>query len=575
VAAVFFTLLLIAAAVLYHIGFFHSGMAATAFQNPSISSLTSSGDTILSRISPDGKYLAYIASDKGKYSLWVRQLSVASAVQIIPPGNDQLNDVTFTPDGNFLDYTVTPSQAAHGKVFKLPVLGGTRRLVAADVDTGVSFSPDGSQITYAKVDPPDLKLTVMLAKADGSEARQLAFLSSSNVYSNYEVCWSPDGKRIVALDKSIPDPDGLDVGLVEIDVTNGKVKPVLGRRWRDVLDFTWLPDGSGFLLAALNKTGQVSQIWLVSYPSGAVRRISNDLSRYLSVSVSTDAKTIASSQQNESSGVWVGSVRNPDDAHQVTSGRLDGRQSVAFLPDNRLVYIGNHAENWDIFISDLDGNNARQLTFDNRFHQTVDICDHGKSIVYGTDAQGIGELWKLDPQTGSASKFARGLVPSCGGSDFVFYMSQDPNGSYISKIPYNGGTPARVSDRATFSPPFVSIDGHHVTFATANKDGLVVALTLSADTGAPEAEVPVPPTFDNTNRTGCVMPDNQSMALSDVRSGAPNLWVIPYTAHGTQKQITHFNSGLIWACGFSPDGKYFAVARGNVQSDVVLFTGGK
>ncbi|HSS98065.1 MAG TPA: DPP IV N-terminal domain-containing protein, partial [Terriglobales bacterium] len=558
----------------YRTGFFRSGMAATAFQNPSISSLTSSGDIIISRISPDGKYLAYIANNKGKYSLWVRQLTVASAVQIIPPGNDPLNNVAFTPDGNFLDYTITRTQEVHGKVFQLPVLGGTPRLVAVDVDTEVSFSPDASQITYAKVDPPNSKLIVMIAKADGKDAHQLAELSSSNVYGNYVLRWSPDGKRIAALDKTIRDAEGLDVGLVEIDVASGKAKNILGRRWRDVMDFTWLPDGSGFLLSALNKTGQEPQIWLVSYSNGSVRRISNDLSRYLSISISADGKTIASTQQNVSSSLWVGSVHSPDDIHQVTSGRLDGQQSVAFLPDNRLVYIANHAENWDIFVSDLDGN-TRQLTFDNRFHQVLDVCDHGKSIVYGTDSSSGGEIWKLDPQTGSASKLVDGLLPSCGGSDFVFYMRQDASGSYIFKVPFAGGTPQKVSERPSFSPPFVSMDGHHVTFATAGKDGVVDALTLSADTGATEAERLVPPTFDNVNHAGCITSTNQSMALSDVRSGAPNLWEIPYSGHNPEKQITHFNSGLIWTCGYSPDGKYFAVARGAVQSDVVLFTSGK
>jgi Tol biopolymer transport system component len=319
----------------------------------------------------------------------------------------------------------------------------------------------------------------------------------------------------------------------------------------------------------------MTQLWLLSYPSGLVRRISNDLSRYLSVSVSADGKTIASTQQNVSSSVWVGSVHGPDDVHQVTSGRLDGQQGVVFLPDDRLVYIGDHDENWDIFISDLNGNNTRQLTFDNRFHQAADVCNHGKSIVYGTDSANGGELWKLDPQTGSASKFVDGLLPSCGGSDFVFYMRQDSSGSHIFKVPFGGGTPQRVSERSTFSPPFVSMDGHHVTFATAGKDGLVVSLTLSADTGALEAEASVPPTFDNANHSGCITSNNQSMALADVRSGSPNLWEIPYSGHGPEKQITHFNSGLIWACGFSPDGKYYAVARGDVQSDVVLFTSGK
>jgi serine/threonine protein kinase len=59
----------------YRAGVFSSGMAATAFQNATISSLSSTGDVMLSRISPDGHYLAYVSNKNGRFSLWVRQIS--------------------------------------------------------------------------------------------------------------------------------------------------------------------------------------------------------------------------------------------------------------------------------------------------------------------------------------------------------------------------------------------------------------------------------------------------------------------------------------------------------------------
>ena len=35
--------------------------------------------------------------------------------------------------------------------------------------------------------------------------------------------------------------------LVEVDVASGVEKPMSGRGWRSLKDFTWLPDGSGLL----------------------------------------------------------------------------------------------------------------------------------------------------------------------------------------------------------------------------------------------------------------------------------------------------------------------------------------
>ena len=359
-----------------------AGLAETGFQNLNISSLSSSGDVTLARISPDGRYLAYVSNQHGRYSLWVRQIATASAVQTVSPSTDTIIDATFTPDGSFLDYAVFTGQDQNGKLYQIPVLGGTPRLLLDKTDTGVSFSPDGSQMAYAVLDIQSSQVQVMTAKSDGTGARTVAEYAGSVATSGYVVRWSPDGQRIAALAKNINDPNGLGVGLFEVDAATGTQKAMPGRRWREVLDFTWLPDGSGLLLAAMPKSGADPQLWVVTYPGGTVRRISNDLSNYLSVAISGDGRTIASVQLNLTSSVWVGPANAPDQAREVTSGRWDGNAGVTFTPDDRIVYDGNHSQNWDLFMADADGGNARQLTFDQHFHGSPAVCDGGRSIVY-------------------------------------------------------------------------------------------------------------------------------------------------------------------------------------------------
>jgi hypothetical protein len=62
------------------------------------------------------------------------------------------------------------------------------------------------------------------------------------------------------------------MGLLEVDIATGQMKPMPGRHWRAILDSAWLPDGSGLLLAALAKSGADPQLWIVRYPGGLVRR---------------------------------------------------------------------------------------------------------------------------------------------------------------------------------------------------------------------------------------------------------------------------------------------------------------
>jgi serine/threonine protein kinase/roadblock/LC7 domain-containing protein len=567
-------------ALLYWRGAFHSGMAATAFQNPSIASLTSSGDVVQARISPDARYLAYVSNQRGQFSLSVRQIAINSAVQIIPPGNGIISDIAFTPDGNYLDYSVNAMGEAAAKLYQVPVLGGSPRRLLDSSNGAMTFSPDGSSMAYSSLDVTNNEIALMVSKTDGTGARKLATHKATFQYGFFNILrWSPGGKFIVAHVTDPNEPNGLSGTLVKVDVATGAQQPMSGRHWRAIHDFVWLPDESGLVLAAQEKTAVPAQIWTVSYPGGMVRRISNDISDYLSVALSTDAHTIAAVQRNLTSDIWTALASNPDAGRQVTFGRTEGINDFTVMPDNHLVYTANHAGNWDLFISDFDGGNARQLTFDNRYHTSPSACDDGRTVVFGSNSSSGDRIWKIDVQTGVSSALTNGPTesfPMCAGAgNSVFYLEQGNGSSFIFKLPLAGGSPVRLSDRTSYSPPFPSRDGRHVAFAVPGKDGKVVLAVVSADNGTLEAQPTIPPTLDQTAHSAEWAPDNRSMVLSDFRSGTPNIWSLPILGNAPERQLTHFTSGEIWAFHYTRDGKSVAYARGNNLSDVVLFTSAK
>ena len=556
-------------------GAFHPGLAATAFQNPSIASLTSSGDVIQARISPDARYLAYISNQRGQFSLWVRQIAINSAVQIIPPGNGIISDVAFTPDGNFLDYIVNAMGEATGKLYQIPVLGGSPRRLLESSNGAITFSPDGSSMAYSSLDVPANEIALMVSRVDGSGARKLATHKAAFQYGFFNILrWSPGGKFIVAHVTDPNEPNGLSGTLVKVEVATGTQQPMPGRHWRLLHDFVWLPDESGLVLAAQDKTAVPAQIWTLSYPGGVVRRISNDISDYLSVALSADARTIAAVQRNLTSDIWTAPASNPDAARQVTFGRTEGINDFTIMPDNHLVYTANHSGNWDLFISDFDGGNARQLSFDNRYHASPSACDDGRTVVFGSNSASGDRVWKIDVQTGVSSALTNGpseTFPLCAAGNQVFYLEQGNGSSFIFKLPLAGGKPVQFSDRTSLSPPFPSMDGRHVSFATPGKDGAVVLAVVSAENAALEAQPTIPPTLDQTAHSSDWAPDNRSMVLSDIRSGTPNIWSVPVLGDGPERQLTHYTAGQVWAFHYTRDGKSVAMARGNNQSDVVLF----
>ena len=566
-------------AVLYWRGAFHSGKAATAFQNPSISSLTSSGDVIQARISPDARYLAYVSNQRGQFSLWVRQIAINSAVQIIPPGIGIISDLAFTPDGNYVDYIVNAMGETTGRLYQVPVLGGSPRRLLNSSNGAITFSPDGSSMAYSSLDVPTNEIALMVSKVDGSGARKLATHKATFQYGFFNILrWSPGGKFIVAHVTEPNEPNGLSGTLVKVDVSTGSLQPMPGRHWRLLHDFVWLPDESGLVLAAQDKTAVPAQIWTLSYPGGVVRRISNDISDYLSVALSADAGTIAAVQRNLTSDIWTAAASNPDAARQVTFGRTEGVNDFTIMPDTHLVYTANHSGNWDLFISDFDGGNARQLSFDNRYHSSPSACEDGRTVIFSSNSANGDRVWKIDVQTGVSAALTDGpseSFPMCATGNQIFYLEQGNGSSFILKLPLSGGPPVRLSDRTALSPPFPSMDGRHVAFATPGKDGKVVLAVVSADNGTLEAEPTIPPTLDQTAHSADWAPDNRSMSLSDIRSGTPNIWSLPVLGKGPGRQLTHFTSGQIWAFHYTRDGKSVAMARGNNLSDVVLFTSSK
>ena len=67
----------------------------------SISRITDNGRARFSAISPDGRYLAYATDEGEKQSLWLRQVSTGSDINLLPAEESDYLGITFTPDAAY------------------------------------------------------------------------------------------------------------------------------------------------------------------------------------------------------------------------------------------------------------------------------------------------------------------------------------------------------------------------------------------------------------------------------------------------------------------------------------------
>jgi serine/threonine protein kinase/Tol biopolymer transport system component len=319
--------------------------AAPAFQSIRLTRLTNTGKSRMAAISPDGKYVVHVIEDAGKQSLWVRQVTTANNVQIVPPAEVVYFGMTFSGDGNYVYYVTAAKNESQALLYQVPVLGGTPRKLVEDVDDPVALSPDGSQIAFARFYPPKGTDDLTVAKADGSDQRVVASRKLPTRYAaswfglSAGLGWSPNGRTIATLAS-----EGMGAAqwsLVDVPVAGGAEKTISSTKWSSPGRATWLADGSGLVLDASDQSSSLlSQLWYVAYPSGETRRITNDLNRYFGVSLTGDSSALVTVQGEVSSSIWVAPQGDATVARRITSGSGtgEGLYGVASLPNGGVLY---------------------------------------------------------------------------------------------------------------------------------------------------------------------------------------------------------------------------------------------
>ena len=126
-----------------------SAPPAAAFATMRMSTQTSRGDVADATLSTDGRYLAYVAGRLGLTGLRVRQVATGSDVEVLPESEAGVEFPAFSPDGNYLYYlSRKPDNRQYRALYSVPSLGGTPREILFDVDSRVTFSPDGKQVAF-------------------------------------------------------------------------------------------------------------------------------------------------------------------------------------------------------------------------------------------------------------------------------------------------------------------------------------------------------------------------------------------------------------------------------------------
>ncbi|HXU36006.1 MAG TPA: protein kinase [Blastocatellia bacterium] len=548
-----------------------------SFASMKLTRLTTTGKASCAAISPDGKYVAHALGGKGQQSLWLRHIATGSDTEIVPADHVDYNSLIFSPDGNYIYFLRWES--VENAMYRVPVLGGSVKMLARDVDGAISVSPDGQQLVYMRGYPQRDEGVVATSNVDGTGEQALVTHSQRDIYSTSKKAWgpswSPDGERI-AYALRIGDASGSHWNVMTVRIKDHTEQQITHQQWRSAGQLAWLSDGSGLIVAASDKESYPSQqIWHVSYPGGQVRRITNDTNDYGGISLTADSNALGTVQTQQNSNIWIAPAGDASRATQITSNNSDGLSGLCWTPDGRIIYTSRTRSVVNIWIVNKDGTGQKQLTADERASLGPTVSPDGRYIVFSSNRTGNSCIWRMEldgsnPKqlTGVASAQNAEITPD---GQWVVYSGTETGVSQLWKVSIDGGNPIRLTDYSS-ARPAPSPDGKQIVFrfvdeqATPKRQRFAL-ITVEGGQRTKVFDLPQP-----LEQVVHWMPDGRALTYTDLRDSISNIWSYPIDG-GAPKQLTNFRTDQIFSHAWSRDGKQLAVARGSIASDVVLIGG--
>jgi serine/threonine protein kinase/Tol biopolymer transport system component len=538
-------------------------------ENVKFTRLTDSGRAVTAAISPDGRYVVYTLKSGGGNALWLRSVAAQSQVQILAPDAVNFDGLTFSPDTKDV-YFVRSDKSDPGikNLYRMPLLGGVQRLLIRDIDSPVSFSPDGQQFVFTRGIPTQNSTEVRIASADGSKNRLLA--TRRHCFAGYEpgATWSPDGQTIAVSTQR--DGTGTGYSLDFISFSDGRIRELYSSPY-SIGRALWLRDGRNLLVSLAEQSGK-GQLWTITYPEGRARRITNDLSDYdiSSGGLTRDANTLSLVLWNTRSNLWTMTGLDWARAKQITSGEL-AMIEVSDAGKGKLLAISSDRALWLI---DRD-THQRQSFLDAHGYYSLNVCN--ASVVVSSVERGVNTLFRIDMGGAHSLKLASGDVSAstCSPDGRLIYFVHQGAPQKIFGIPFEGGTAreiARVPGDGLIAPVSISRDGKLLAYPYERFTPVpVIKFAIISTSGT---------TVNTLNAPAGVYglsilrwsPDGSSLQFLLTLNDATNIWEQP-TKGGAAKQLTNFGSGRIFDFNWTQDGKDLLLARGEITSDVVLISG--
>jgi Tol biopolymer transport system component len=540
---------------------------------------STNGKVNFAALSPDGKNLAYTNRAANETEgIWLRRLETGENVELIARAEADHYDLQFSPDGSTLYYSFVPWHPNEPSgIYRVPLAGGIPQKIANDVFGRIGISPDGARVTYNRCPRRDDEYcSIWIADADGTNERRL--VSRASPFYVGDTAFSPDGK-LVAFTVGQARNKANEFGVWTIDPETGEEREFTTEKFYLITALAWLPDARGLLLSAFRFPDNNFRIWQVR-AGGEATALTNVSEHYTFLSIDKNASKIAAIERKENFQIRLVDLGNPSDIRFLADGG-----SAAFAPDGKIYFSSTMSGNHEIWSTNPDGTNRRQLTNSKDEEYYPVVSPDGSLIYFASTRSGAAQVWSMKTDGTEQTQITR----QAGG----FPLSVTTNGEWLYYLHGVDRTLWRVSlktgeeqlvlnkqnwlgfgSKQNWLGFGVSPDGSLAAYLEKHGDETVLAV----------AKIPGGQTFKTfrlpdkksvLQQIGWT-PDGKSPLYVSIDQNFENvvLWKQPLNESAPRQIAALGNWG---ASGYnlpvSPDGKTFAAVQQEILSDVVLLTG--
>ena len=524
------------------------------------------GDEYDATISPDGRFVAFVANGEGVFDAWLSQVDTGSISNLTlgqagdVRGPLEVRSIGFNGDGSQLWIGGAPWK----RMGLIPLVGGSVRNVFGETVVNVDWSPDGARVVYHTREAGD---PVYVAAADG--ANNTIILPSSPGQHQHFPVWSHDGQWIY-LTRGRPATREMALWRVR---PNGEDLERLTETQLDVKYPTPL-DARTVVFVARDENGAGPWLWSVDLETKVSRRVLHGLQQYTSVAASADGRRLVVSVANPQASLWsvplLDGTAVEDDALPY---RLPSVRALAprFGP-NGLFYLSSRGTGDGLWrLEDEEPLEIRSgagaallappaVSPDGSMVAIVPRRNARLSleIVSADGAETLDRLEAID---------IRGAPSWSPDSQWIVTGGSDANGLGLFKVPLDGGSPERLVSGGALNPVW-SPAGDLIVYAGAQEGAFAPLLAVRPD-GTP-VELPEILVLRAGQRFRFLPSGDGLVYMQGDLPSAQDFWLLDL-AGLTSRRLTELDDdAMINSFDVTPDGAMIVFDRLRENSDIVL-----